>query len=400
MATGKQQRNIVVSKLSSEHIENIAVEMVERKGIGHPDSIMDGMMEAVSRELSKHYLKHFGGILHHNTDKGQLSCGQSNPVFGGGEILSPINIVLSGQATDKAGTEMIPVAEISIEAARAYIKQAVPHINHLEGVDMESRIVMGSADLRDNYDRKIPGANDTSFGVGYAPFSRVEAVVYNVEKFLNSLKYKKAHPDVGEDIKVMGLRQKDKIFLTVAAAMISSEIRSLQEYMDSRERVRKDVEKYASSLAGLPVEVVVNNLDSPKRKSVYITVTGTSAEMGDAGAVGRGNRVNGLISPARPMSLEAAAGKNPVGHVGKIYNLLATRAAANIVKEIPSIKECQVKLLSQIGRPIDDPHVAEVQILSPRLAEDAKNARKIMDRELAGIQRITKDIVAGKLSVF
>jgi S-adenosylmethionine synthetase len=265
---------------------------------------------------------------------------------------------------------------------------------------MESKIVMGSADLRDNFDRKIPGANDTSFGVGYAPFSRVEALVYNVEKYLNGAKYKKKHPEVGEDIKVMGLRQNNQIVLTIAAAMISGEIKNMQEYLHARERVTADVMKYAKTLVDLPVTVVVNNLDSSKRKSVYITVTGTSAEMGDAGAVGRGNRVNGLIAPARPMSLEAAAGKNPVRHVGKIYNLLATQSAERIVREISSIKECHVQLLSQIGRPIDDPLVADVQILSPKLAEDAKKARKIMDDELAGIMSITKKIVAGKLSVF
>ncbi|MFH0961059.1 MAG: methionine adenosyltransferase [archaeon] len=397
---GKTKRNIVVEKLASRHIEDIATEMVERKGIGHPDSIMDGMMEEVSRELCKYYIKKFGYILHHNTDKGQLSSGSSAPVFGGGSILSPINIVLSGQATDRAGNDEIPVSELAIQTARSYLNKAVPRMANFEGADFESRIVMGSTDLRDNFSRKIPGANDTSFGVGFAPFSRIEKLVYETELFLNSSKYKRKNPAVGEDIKVMGLRQGDRAVLTIAAALVSSELKSLEEYLACRQKILKDVAAFSKETSPLRTEVVVNNLDSSKRKSVYITVTGTSAEMGDAGAVGRGNRVNGLITPARPMSLEAAAGKNPVRHVGKIYNLLANEAAKAIVAEVPSIKECQVKLLSQIGRPIDDPLVAELQILSKREKEDFQLAKKILDRELADILSITQKVVSGKLSVF
>ncbi len=53
----------------------------------------------------------------------------------------------------------------------------------------------------------------------------------------------------------------------------------------------------------------------------------TSVEMGDDGATGRGNRGNCLITPMRPMSIEAIAGKNPVNHVGKIYNVIAQQVA-------------------------------------------------------------------------
>ena len=72
---------------------------------------------------------------------------------------------------------------------------------------------------------------------------------------------------------------------------------------------------------------MVNALDDPKasdESGIYLTVTGLSAEQGDDGEVGRGNRVNGLITPSRAMSLEAAAGKNAVAHVGKLYNLWRT----------------------------------------------------------------------------
>ena len=46
-------RNIVIEHLSTKHIEKQDIEIVERKGIGHPDSIADGLAESVSRSLCK-----------------------------------------------------------------------------------------------------------------------------------------------------------------------------------------------------------------------------------------------------------------------------------------------------------------------------------------------------------
>ena len=395
-----KQKNIHVSKLDFTPIEEREIEMVERKGLGHPDSMMDGTMDAVSRALSKFYIKKFGQILHHNTDKGQLSSGKSHPEFGGGEILSPMLILLSGQATDHYGDEDIAVDEIAIEAARDYLKNAVPRLNVDLEVLLDSQIVMGSEDLISVYAKKTPAANDTSFGVGYAPLSRTERLTLALEEYLNSKSYKKLRPQVGTDIKVMALRWNGCITLTVAAAMISSEIKNITDYKRTREIVLEDISKFCDEKSDLPVSVVLNSLDDLEKENVYITVTGTSAEMGDAGAVGRGNRINGLITPCRPMSLEAAAGKNPLRHVGKLYNVMATIASKKIIEDIPSIREAHIKLLSQIGRPIDDPLIAEVTIDSDDLVRDGKKAQELMDGLLDQFPKITADLVAGKIRVF
>ena len=50
------------------------IEFVERKGIGHPDSIADGLAESVSRALCKMYIERYGRILHHNTDETRSSA--------------------------------------------------------------------------------------------------------------------------------------------------------------------------------------------------------------------------------------------------------------------------------------------------------------------------------------
>src|SRR5690606_39588302 len=74
-------------------------EIVERKGLGHPDTLCDAIAERVSVSLSRYYLEHFGAILHHNVDKALICAGSASPRFGGGELLEPIDIFLGGRVT-------------------------------------------------------------------------------------------------------------------------------------------------------------------------------------------------------------------------------------------------------------------------------------------------------------
>ena len=151
------------------------------------------------------------------------------------------------------------------------------------------------------------------------------------------------------------------------------------------------------------VVVHVNTADDIKKKSVFLTVTGTSAEMGDDGSVGRGNRCNGLITPNRPMSMEATSGKNPINHIGKIYNLLSTQIARECVTNVDGIEEMYVRLLSQIGKPIDYPLVASIQVLPKRgvsLKEINADVLEIVDDQLANVTSITEKVIEGKLRTF
>jgi S-adenosylmethionine synthetase len=150
----------------------------------------------------------------------------------------------------------------------------------------------------------------------------------------------------------------------------------------------------------MEIDVFVNTADDIERKSVYITLTGTSAEMGDDGSVGRGNRVNGLITPFRGMSLEAAAGKNPVNHVGKIYSVLATHIAEQVVEEYEDIEDVNVTLLSQIGKPIDQPKVASASIISKDYDTVKDKVKYIIDKNLEEITETTNRIVFGQVRVF
>lgn len=363
----EKRRNIIVEELVRTPVEMQKVELVERKGIGHPDSIADGIAEAISRALSREYIKRYGIILHHNTDQVEVVGGRAYPRFGGGEVIKPIYILLSGRAVEFVDKEMFPVHEVAIKAAKEYLRKAVRHLDVEEHVVIDSRIGQGSVDLVGVFNKvkenPIPLANDTSFGVGYAPLSETEKIVLETERLLNSEKFKKEWPAVGEDIKVMGLRKDDEIDLTIAAAIVDSEVQNPQEYMEVKEGIYSAVKELVSQYTDRKVNIYVNTADDPEKDIYYITVTGTSAEAGDDGSVGRGNRVNGLITPNRHMSMEAAAGKNPVSHVGKIYNILANLIANDIAEQIEGVQEVYVRILSQIGKPIDEPLVASIQAI-------------------------------------
>ncbi len=396
-------RNISIEQLNKVPTHKSDVEIVERKGIGHPDSICDGIAEAVSRELSKYYLKEYGRVLHHNTDQLEAVGGQSKPKYGGGKILEPSYIILSGRATSQVDGESIPVKSISIGATKEYLRSNFKHLNIDTDVIIDSMIGHGSVDLRGLFDTGKLKSNDTSFGVGFAPFSDTEKLVLATEKYING-DMKKTLPAVGYDVKVMGFREKNTINLTVAAAFVDKYVKDHSEYQSIKEQLRSKVLDNATKLTDKKVQVFVNTGDSEAERVEYLTVTGLSMENGDDGSVGRGNRVNGLITPYRAMSMEAAAGKNPVTHVGKLYNVLSNIIAADIVKEAGGdIEEVLVRIVSQIGREISDPHVASVQAIYASGVQASKyesKIRSIVDGHLNRISGLTNQFVEGKLSVF
>jgi S-adenosylmethionine synthetase len=396
-------RNIHIEPLRTVHIEEQDVELVERKGLGHPDSIADGVSESVSRALCRLYLDEFGRILHHNTDETQVVGGASEPKFGGGKVTAPIYILLVGRATTEVNGEKLPYRQTAIDAARNYVKSICSHLDADKQVEFDCRIGQGSVDLRGVFDQKSVLSNDTSFGVGFAPYSDTERLVLESERFLTT-KLKKKLPALGEDVKVMGYRSGDAIRLTVAAALVDKEIGNATEYQNVCGEIHDQLANVASKLTHRDVSIDVNTADDPELGRFYLTVTGLSMEAGDDGSVGRGNRANGLITPCRPMSLEATAGKNPVNHVGKIYNLLSGLIAQDIVKETGgNVKEVHVRILSQIGKPVDQPQVASLQILPAngvKLSQVRPTAEGVAQHWFDQIHTIPQKLLTDKLTVF
>jgi len=403
-------RNIHVQLSHWADVDNLEVELVERKGTGHPDFIADSASEEASRRLSLYYLKNYGVILHHNLDKTLVVGGQAVPRFKGGEVVQPIYIIVSGRATTEvkteSGVESVPVGTIIIEAVKDWLRNNFRYLDPEMHVVVDYKVGKGSADLVGIFQasKGDPLSNDTSFGVGFYPYSTLENLVYSTERLLNSKEFKAKVPEVGEDVKVMGLRKGKDIELTIAMAVISKLVSDVNNYLAVKEEVKQAVLDLASKIApSYNVRVNVNTGDRVDKGILYLTVTGTSAEHGDDGMTGRGNRASGLITPMRPMSLEATAGKNPVNHVGKMYNVLANVIAKKVVEQVKDVKSAQVEILGQIGRPISDPLITNVQVhtYSGQLTADIRRETEgIADEQLARVTKLTEDILEGRAQLF
>ena len=383
------------------------IEVVERKGLGHPDTICDALAESLSRALSREYRDRFGAILHHNVDKALLCAGRAGPAFGGGAMLEPMSLVLAGRATCKVAGETLPIKEIAVECARDWLKTNLHALDPDRHVRIEERIQPGSIELQalfsDHSGRDVARANDTSIGVGYAPLSPLERLVLTVEKRMNETDRATRHPAWGEDVKIMGVRNGNKIDLTVACAMIWRHIPRLEDYLAEKTAVANLTRDLAAAHGIGECKVSVNHADNPGAGSIYLTVTGTSAEAGDDGQVGRGNRVNGLITPTRPMSLEAAAGKNPVSHVGKIYNVVAQGIAAALLTVSPEIARAECLMVSRIGAPVTEPAIVHIRLATlggESVDRFKKRGSEIAADHLGRIPQLVDKFIAGAVDLF
>ena len=399
--------NIILEELKQTPVEQQRVELVERKGTGHPDSICDAIMEQISVALCREYLDRFGRILHHNIDKGLLVAGRADPRPGGGSVMEPMRLVIGDRATAEYKGKRIDVGVVAEASARYWFRQNLRFVEPEKHVVFQNELKEGSPELTDIFERDVIGANDTSAAVGYAPLTETERIVFATERYLNSKEFKHHFPEAGEDVKVMGYRRDRELVLTVALAFVDRFVPDAKTYFARKQEIQVALEEYlAREQRTLDrTTVTINTLDDPARGEggMYLTVLGTSAEGGDCGQVGRGNKVNGVIALNRPMSTEAAAGKNPVSHVGKIYSLLTHRIAAEIYASVPGLREVYVWLCSQIGKPIDQPLIASAQLILQQgvaLADVKSAVESVVEHELATIGDFTSRLARGELPVW
>lgn len=391
--------NLIVSYMA-EAIDAQRTEICEHKGDGHPDSLCDGVADAVSQALCAAYLRAYGEIRHHNVDKALLIGGRSHPRFGGGEVEVPMRLIIAGCADPLPAPDN--VADLAHAAARAYLGRTLRHV--VEGISIEMAIRVGAAQLRGTVapNAGVPLANDTSFGVGYAPYSRLEQAVLDLSSLLRGPEFRLAFPAAGDDFKVMGSRIGGAIGTTIALAFVDREVSGVKDYFAQKAAM----EAWLAEHIARDCAVRINTLDAQDandESGIYLTVTGTSAEHGDDGQVGRGNRVNRLITPSRTMSLEAAAGKNPVSHVGKIYNVLSLEMARALTAEIPDLREVDVQLLSAIGRPVNAPLLVALRCClrdGCSAPLDEAGLRHIVQAHLGSIPFLSMRLARGEVRVF
>ena len=391
---------IAIEALGTQPVAHRRVEVVERKGIGHPDSICDALVEAISVALNGMYLAELGAVPHYNVDKALLIAGQAAKGFGWGSVTRPMEFVVGDRATVEVDGRALRVEETVCEAVARWLTEHLPRVEAARDLVTRVALAPGSAELRGIF---APGAgsiaaNDTSGASGYAPLSPTEQFVLTVERFLNGPEFKRDFPDTGQDVKVFAVRQDADLRATVAMPLIAAQTPTEAAYFRRMEEMLAALGRRFAP-APFAVDWRLNNLDAPGRGSdgVYLAVTGTSAEDADSGQVGRGNRANGLIAFSRPTGGEAAAGKNPIAHTGKIYSVLSHRLAGLIHARSPELLEVHVHLVSRIGEPVDRPWTG-IQVVLPAgggLGDVEGAIREVVEAEIDRLPDFRAELVRG-----
>ncbi len=396
-------------------------EVVERKGVGHPDTICDLVMNEISVELSQLYMKELGFVQHHNLDKALLAAGQSENRFGGGKVLKPIKLILGDRATFWSDGHVFPVEEVAARTARSWFEKNLRFVRE-ENVEFQFEIGTAASELRSIFAKQaqrtkrtmmmmMMAANDTSALVGYAPATKTETAVLQTERYINSAEFKSEFPESGEDVKVMAFRNGGVLELTIAIAFVDRHVDSEKHYFQRKKEMLQAVSEFHRREGYFDsVGITINNLDreGAGMEGIYLTVLGTSADSSDSGQVGRGNRVNQVISLMRPAGSEAAAGKNPVSHIGKIYNVMCFNLADEIYRNAGGgggeIEEVFVWMYNTIGHRADSPRAVVVQPVVGAGGRDGrvspateKEIIRVVRDNLGRMDGLCSDLVSGKI---
>ena len=403
--------------ISKKDFREEEYEFVERKGKGHPDTLSDALAETFSAKYSKYTKDNFGAVLHHNFDKVGLLGGASYVKFGEGYLTKPIRVLLNGRASTKFADTVIPVKEMLIEWTKEFMHQAFPMIDVDKDLEFHYNLSNQSSPGKTEEDQAQKGtrkywfeprglfdlqetkklfSNDTSMVVGYAPYTKLEQLVLAIEGKLNSKEFKQKYPWIGSDIKIMGFRFRDSFDITMCIPQISIYVANIDEYRQNMEFVRGIIFSIAQEMGIEKFDLHTNTRDNYENSELYLTVTGSSIESGDEGLVGRGNRINGIISPTRLMSMEGACGKNPVYHIGKIYYVTANEISKKIYNKF-NIKN-EVVLISQSGRDLLDPWVVCVSV--PTDFNNIASIENYVKEEISQIPEYTKQLIEQQLQVF
>ncbi len=417
------KNNLVVCVSGQKRIEECEYEVVERKGIGHPDTLCDTIAERISQSYSQFCLAHYRLILRHMVDKIALSGGSAKVKFGGGEMQKPIRLYLNCRFTRRFQQETIPYLEIVHEVVRQHLTETLPlldlnqwlvivdntHFSPGPGVVYDAD---GATQNERQFFFEIPErqfslfhdnslrANDTSTSVSYSPLSVTEKIVLLVENTLNSKGFKQLHPYVGTDIKVMAKRVRRQVDITACIPFIAIHTPNKDFYFEKLRLLEKLIEQLiADQFETVHAKVSLNTRDNPAKSDYYLTLCGSAIESGDEGVVGRGNRYNGVIPFARHMSMEACCGKNPVYHVGKIYTAIGSLMSEEIFDLLGL--ETYVYLTSQMGRSLSDPWSVCVEICADTITSAQRQlVEEIVERNLANANETTSKIVSGSLKLY
>lgn len=388
--------------------DQLSQEVVERKGLGHPDTLVDGIVEAAEISYAEYSLNEFGVIPHHNFDKAMLLGGLCLQKYGGGNFTDPVKMIFMGRGSRSFGDEMIPLEDIQFSAARSYFNRILPHLDLKNPEVYQESSMTSSHSTRPNwfsprniddlpeYGEGGPRANDTATMISYWPLTDAEKITLDLEGYFykddeDGLPYPRFEY-FGQDIKVMTVRDGENITATLAVPQITTVTPDAETYFDREWKLREELQKYANSLTqSEKVKVIVNTQTLGENPRPYLVTAGSCTDFGEEGAVGRGNKTHGIISSFRPNTMEAPHGKNSTYFVGKVLGYQADIIAKAVYEQTGSA--CQVILQVNVGDYLFDPsHV----IISTKDQVDPAIVRQVAEDCLSIGRETTSQLITDK----
>lgn len=378
-------------------------EVVERKGLGHPDTLADMVAEEFSNQYSLFTLNKYGKILNHWVDKVLLSGGVSDLDYGHSNIVKPITAYLFGKVVRVIGQEIVPIEQIFKSSVIKIFSDVFGENNKiLENIIffIDANQGIGKDHVRNFYFPKTgeeivneTTANDSVFCCGHAPYTATELLAIKLENYINSKKFKSKFFMTGYDVKVLITRVDDFLEITICIPFVATLTPSVISYKKNLEQIRLDVNRFIKkNFSWNRYDLLINTKD--RGDFGYLVAFGTALDKGDFGAVGRGNKYNGLISENSDSNIEAVSGKNPLNHSGKLYTILAHDLSVTLFKT--NNTKNKIIITSKNGDPIDKPSKLIVCLDdTKRPPLNLYQCEETIRRELPKVKKLYKKIIRG-----
>lgn len=383
--------------------QNIDFEFVERKGVGHPDTMCDAIAELASRYYSQYFYDKYQLFAHHWFDKVMLIGGESSISYGKGELIVPYKAIFGGKCVRSFMGEDVPLLDIFKRAVSDVMSSVLTGFNADKHIIVVNETVSYQGPSRRNSRYRPENvedlvspldfnrvSNDCNMLSSFYPLSKLENIVLSLENMLNSKSFKEKYPYVGSDIKIVGTRKYEDYFLLVNLPFVANYVSSFEQYTEFSQEIKDIINKFVKQQFGIECDLLFN--PSNHKNAPYLTALGSAGDSGDVGVVGRGNRINGLITPMRCMSIEAPAGKDPIDHTGKLYGIVADRISKKVYELIN--KPVETYIFVAKSSPLVKPDEVVVKIGKEELSlNDKKEIEQLVESELKNAYKITDELV-------
>ena len=359
------------------------LETVEKKGLGHPDAICDALAERISSAYARYCYENFDHTLIPYTIDGlTMDEGESKVEFGAGEMLKPIRLYLRGNFAAQFQSKKIPYMDVAKKTIYEYLEMILPKLDTRRWLRIiDATQAYGGPRAQYKIDELV--ANHMYTVSATYPPSPTENCALRIEQQLNSPIYKQSHPYIGADNKIIVVQNGNKVDIASYVSMISDQVPSADDLRANTETIKEDIRLAASTDRVKVEDIDVYTSVNPLHDGRVMTVTGSSIESYNGGAVGRS--------------------RYPVYHAAKIYAVVAYQIAKRIYNE-EKVAAC-VKLTSKVGWPMSSPWRTDINLYSNQATTNVsqqlwKKVEEIAKAEFEKIEEVVKTLMYSKTNSF